>query len=92
MFLQEGPVPFLQEHHSNGDYIFWLDLGSCHFARPTPTIFNKLEIPFFAKAENPPSVAKVRLVEYFWGLLKGKVSQDDWEADSEQQLKNRIKK
>ena len=28
----------------------------------------------------------------FWGLLKAKVSQDGWEADLEQQLKNRSKK
>ena len=57
MFLQEGHKPFLQEHHSNGDYIFWFDLESCHFACPTTILFDELEIPFFAKAENPPSVA-----------------------------------
>ena len=40
----------------------------------------------------PLSVAKLRFAEDFWGWLKGKVSQDGWEADSEHQLKNRIKK
>ena len=91
-FFQDGHKPFLQEHHSNGNDIFWLDSASCHFSCPTTTLFDKLEIPFFAKAENPSSVAKLRLVEDFGSLLKGKVSQDGWEADSEQQLKNRIKK
>ena len=88
VFLQEGHKPFLQKHHSNGDYnyIFWLDLASCYSTRPASIILDKLEIPIiFAKAENPPSVAKLRLVEDFWGWLKGMVFQDGWEADSKQQ-------
>ena len=85
-------VPFLHKHHSNGDFIFWPDLASCHYARPTTALFEELKIPFVAKADNPPSVPKLRPVEDFWGLLKGKVYQGGWEADSEQQLKKRIKK
>ena len=66
-------------------------LSKRSFAFPTTSLFGELEIPCFAQAENPPSVAKLRFAEDFWGWLKGKVSQDGWEADSEQQLKNRIK-
>ena len=61
MFEQEGHKLFLQEHHFNGDYIFWLDLARCYFARPTSILFDELEIQFFTKAENPPSVANLDL-------------------------------
>ena len=43
--LQEGHKFFkLQVHHSNGDYIFWLDSASCPFACPTTTLFDELEL------------------------------------------------
>lgn len=53
---------------------------------------NVQNVPFVPKADNPPSVPKLRPVEDFWGMLKGKVYQGGWQAENEQQLKRKIKK
>ena len=28
--VKQRLVPFLEEHHAEGDYFFWPDLASCH--------------------------------------------------------------
>lgn len=82
-------VPFLQQHHADGDYVFWPDLASCHYAHATTALLEEHNVPF---GRQPPSVPKLRPVEDFWGMLKGKVYKGGWQAENEQQLKRRIRK
>ena len=41
---------------------------------------------------NPPNVPQLRPVEDFWGILKGLVYKAGWEATTERQLKQRVRK
>ena len=66
-------VPFLEEHHADGDYFVRPDLASCHYANETQDLFNKLEIPFIPRGSNPPNSPQLRPIERFWGILKAKV-------------------
>ena len=53
----------------------------------------KMEGFFFVpKDMNPPSAPQIRLIEQFWGCLKMKVYENNWEAKSREQLIRRIQK
>lgn len=85
-------VPFLEELHEDGDYLFWPDLASAHYAKATIDLLKARNINFVPKDANPPAVPQIRPVEKFWGLLKQKVYAGDWEADTVEQLKRRVRK
>ena len=84
--------PFIDEVHGEDEILFWPDLASAHYAHPTRALFEELEIPFVPRDANPPNVPKLRPVEDFWGILKGLVYKGGWEAETEHQLKLRVKK
>ena len=84
-------LSFLQEYHSDGDYIFWPDLASAHYAAQTLQTFNDLKIPFVSKEQNPPNCPQLRPIEDFFGVLKGHVYAGGWQAKSADALKRRIK-
>lgn len=81
---------FIAEHHSDGNYIFWPDLASCHYARTTQNWLRQNNIKFVEKDSNPPNIPKARPIEDFWSILCRLVYRDGWEAKSTQQLKRRI--
>ena len=84
-------VPFIQEHHSDGKYVFWPDLASSHYAK---TVINWLEehkIPIVPKAMNPANMPEASPIEDIWEILKRDVYMDGWAADNLRQLENRIK-
>ena len=85
-------VPFLEEYHSDGNYIFWPDLASAHYADATQQLMTEKNAKFPPKAANPPNVPKLRLIEDVWGILKQQVYVGGCQAKTEQQLKMRIKK
>lgn len=85
-------IPFIQEHHSDGDYLFWPDLASAHYANATQELLQEQNIPFVQKSDNPPSVPKLRPIEDFWGILKQAVYADGFSATTPRQLKQRIRK
>ena len=87
-------VPFLDEHYPEGNYLFWPDLASSHYAKDTIQLFEDRSIEFVPRELNPPAVPKLRPIEDFWGVLKQAVYQGgwDWEAKSEDMLKRRIRK
>ena len=49
-------------------------------------------INFVEVKSNPPNVPQARPIEDFWGCLAQKVYEGCWEATSEQQLIDRIKR
>lgn len=82
---------FINKHHQGNKYIFWPDLASSHYAKKTIEWLHEQNIPFVAKAINPPNVPKARPIEDFWAILADKVYQGGWEATNQEQLANRIK-
>lgn len=83
---------FIQKYHSDGNYIFWPDLASSHYARSTQNWMKENHIKFVPKEVNPPNVPKARPIEDFWSILSRLVYSDGWEATSCKQLKTRIRK
>ena len=88
--IQEHLVPFLDKHHADGNYYFWPDLASAHYAKDTIKVMELENIAFFPKACNPPNVPQLRPIEDFWASLKASVYENGWEAKSFRQLKQRI--
>jgi hypothetical protein len=44
-------------------------------------------VNFVEKAENPPNMPEIRPIENFWGILKGLVYQNNWQAENLDQLR-----
>lgn len=82
---------FIKEYHQGDHVVFWPDLASSHYAKPTLEWLRAHSIDFVPKDANPPNVPKARPIEDFWGILKAKVYKDGWEAETELQLKRRIR-
>lgn len=89
--LKKRLLPFINNKHSDGKYIFWPDLASSHYANSCVTWMSE-NINFVQKEMNPPNVPQARPIENFWGDLTQKVYEDGWQAQTERQLKARIKK
>jgi hypothetical protein len=47
-------------------------------------------VNFVEKAENPPNMPEIRPIENCWGILKGLVYQNNWQAENLDQLRKRI--
>lgn len=84
-------VPFLNEHHADGKYIFWPDLASSHYANATLSALNDLGVTFVDKPSNPPCSPQLRPIEDFWGILKQEVYKGSWVARDHEALKKRIR-
>ena len=90
--IKKRLVPFIKAHHSDGKYIFWPDLASSHYANTVTDFLDEKNINYVKRKENPPNVPELRPIEDFWGILKGLVYADNWQATSHEQLKKRIQK
>jgi hypothetical protein len=90
-FLKSGVIPFINQHHSDGNYKFWPDLASSHYANTVVSYLNDQNIKFVQKHENPANVPEVRPIEDFWSILKGKVYQNGWRARNLDELRNKIR-
>jgi len=84
-------VPFIQEHYSDGKYVFWPDLASSHYAQTVIDWLEEQEIPIVPKEMNHANVPEVRPIEDFWAIFKRDVYKDGWAADNVHQLETRIK-
>lgn len=82
---------FINTKHLRDEIIFWPDLASCHYSKNTQDWLAMKKINFVPKHVNPPNIPKARPVEDFWNLLCQEVYKDGWEANSNEQLKTRIK-
>jgi hypothetical protein len=89
--LSKRLIPFLNAHHSDGEYVFWPDLATSHYADSTMDFMIENSINFVEKFENPANTPEVRPIEDFWSILKGHVYEGGWRAENLEQLKRRIK-
>jgi hypothetical protein len=88
--LKERLIPFINEHHRDGKYIFWPDLASSHYAKSVVSWMDQ-NINYVAKDINPPNVPQARPIETFWAQLSQMVYEDGWQAKTERQLRPRIR-
>ena len=57
--------PFLKKNHSNGQYVFWPDGASAHYAKQTIQTFERLNIKYVPKDRNPPNIPQLCSIEKF---------------------------
>ena len=55
-------IPSIQKYHSDGNYVFWPDLASSHYAN-TVVAHLKENVIFVEKIDNPPAVPELRPIE-----------------------------
>ena len=63
-------VPFIEKYYKNGDYLFWSDLASSHYADDVISFLEAKNINFVPTVRNPPNVPDARPIEDFWAILK----------------------
>ena len=90
--IRKRLVPFLEKHHSDGQYIFWPDGATVHYSKTSINAFNEYGVKFLKLNENPPNIPQLRPIERFWAHLKTKVYANAWEAQNLSQLENRIRR
>ena len=75
-------MPFITKYHSDNNYMFWPDLASSHYAKTVLNYLRAKNVNFVKKDQNPPNVPECRPIENFWGILKGKVYKNNWQAQN----------
>lgn len=83
-------LPFLRQHHSEDQYVFWPDKASSHYSRAVVEFLTEKEINFVPKERNPTNLPQCRPIEDIWGTLTDLVYEGGWRAKTMQQLKYRI--
>ncbi len=78
-------LPVIKEHHSDGNYRFWPDLASSHYAESVMDCYSENGINIDEKYENPANVPEVRLIKDFWAILRT-VYRGIWQAKNVDQL------
>jgi hypothetical protein len=89
--IRKRLMPFIKKHHSDGNFVFWPDLASSHYAKSVLEYLKANNVVFVEKKDNPPCAPRLRPIENFWSILKGYVYDKGWEAEKLDQLKQRIK-
>ena len=84
-------MPFINAHHSDGNYVFCSDLASSHYAKTVTDCYKAHDINFVKKFDNPPAVLECRPIEDFWTIMKGKVYKGNWQAKNVKQLQTKTK-
>ena len=88
--LEDRLLPFINKYHSDGNYVFWPDLSTSHYANMVQKYLKDKNVQFEPKNINPANVPKVRAIKDFWGLLKAKVYEKNWSAKNINQLQKKI--
>lgn len=88
--IQKRLIPFIQEHHSDGQYLFWPDKASSHYAKSVTSYFEEKKLKYVLKEDNPTNVPECRPIEDFWGILKGLVYKKNWKASNLIELRRKI--
>ena len=46
-------IPFIAKYHSDGEYVFWPDLASAHYAKSVIAYLREKKVHFVAKIDTP---------------------------------------
>lgn len=90
--LKKILIPFIEKYHADGNYVFWPDKASSHYAKKTQTFLERQKIPYVPKNRNPTNLPQCRPIEDFFGYLSSMVYKNNWRAKNLKQLINRIKR
>ena len=88
--IQKRLEPMIKKYYSDGNYVFWPDLASSHYANKVQKYLLGKNIRYVAKLDNPANVPKARPNEDFWGILKSKVYEGDWKAKNLDSLEKKF--
>jgi transposase len=89
--LKKILVPFIKKKYPDGQYLFWPDKASSHYAKSVVDFLQEENVRFVGKDDNPVNLPQARPIEDFFGLLDQMVYDKGWEAENLKQLKNRVK-
>ena len=81
-WLAKYLVSYIRNLPVNIQYIFWTKLAGAHYWNKAVQFLNDQNISFVPKYENPLNTTEIRCIEDFWGLIKGEIYKDGWEADN----------
>ncbi|KAF2898529.1 hypothetical protein ILUMI_07646, partial [Ignelater luminosus] len=81
---------FIRNKHSDGNFIFWPDMATAHYAANVIAAYEDLNINYVPKKQNVPNVPQLRPIERIWRNLQREVYSGGWEASSHKELKQRI--
>lgn len=84
-------LPFLQKYHADGNYVFWPDKASSHYARMAMHFMASNGINLVPKEHNPTNLPQCRPIEDLWGYLVDIVYANGWHAKDVKQLQRRIR-
>ena len=90
--LNKSLLPFIKHNYSGGDYLFWPDKASSHYAKKVIDHLGEQNIDFVPKVNNPTNLPQCRPIEDFFGYLSHLVYKNNWRAKNVDQLKRRIRK
>ena len=63
--IKQRLLPFINTFHSDGNYVFWPDLASSHYANTVVDHLKIKNVKFVQKEDNPPNVPECRPIEDF---------------------------
>ena len=66
--IKQRLIPFIEEHHSDDEYIFQPDLASSHYAKKVVEYLREKKVNFVEKEDNPANVPECRPIEDFWSI------------------------
>lgn len=72
--LQKRLLPVIRSHSC--PVKFWPDLASCHYANDTMQWYKDNKVDVIPKNMNPPNCPKLRPIEEFWAIVKGKLKKN----------------
>lgn len=90
--IKKRLLPFIKEHHSDDNYLFWPDLASSHYAKTVISYLDDKKVKYVTRADNPPNLPECRPIENLWSILKGEVYKNNWKAKTLQELQAKISK
>lgn len=84
-------IPYIHSNYTEGEYVFWPDQASAHYAKIVIDYLKAENIEFVDKHLNAACVPEIRAIEDFWSYLKSLVYAKGWHAKTLKQLITRIK-
>jgi len=90
--LKEKLVPFIKKNYSPGDYVFWPDLVSAHYAALVTIYLKNQKIPYIPKFMISANLPKALPKKDLWANLKKEVYKGNWRANNHTELENRIRR
>lgn len=89
--IRKRLIPYIKSNYIPGEFIFWPDQASAHYAKIVLAFLTSENIDFIQKSDNPANVPEIRVIEDFWAYLKAQVYSKGWAAKNLDQLIARIK-